>query len=466
MSKAPLHLFLDTEVFKRDPHRRKGPFRAISALARRRRVRLHTSEVCLSEFRVERNQLITEAIERLHSAIAKAKFIQPLADEPLLDLVISDLPAIASAKRGAMEESLETWIKEQGLTIHKVRPPDAERIIRLYFEGEPPFQRPRNRADFPDAFIFLALQRMAGRRKHVTCISNDAGFRRACESAAIDCHDSIETFLTESGLLSELRTGHLEAQMEALALILREGGIQRRLSELAKEQLVGQRMLIFYPVETRATVVSADDLAAAFPDQRLGYFGSGLVKVPFSARTMVDLRVEAPLDRVTAKGELSELARADDVIGGMLRRMIVFKADLLINMNPTAIEEEARPDDIRRELETAQLDLDDLIILPSPSDTKNVYSAHAMDQARAELAAGNLEVELEADEERDRLARARWVGLPEELHGVHEGFELGPQSRFLIAPMPRFESWVRLFKKELLEAEQGADQDAEAPDGR
>jgi hypothetical protein len=99
--------------------------------------------------------------------------------------------------------------------------------------------------------------------------------------------------------------------------------------------------------------------------------------------------------------------------------------------------------------------IDDLVVNHETGSSgklaRDAFERHAFDEAHEQINAGNLDIELDTAEERDRLARARWFSVPAHLQGKRGDFIIGEDARVKIAPMPRFENWVRILKKYLLE---------------
>lgn len=70
----------------------------------------------------------------------------------------------------------------------------ADRVLGLYWDGKPPFDKRAKRSEFPDAFALLALQDWANLHGPVIVVSSDSDWRRTC-TGALQYFQTLETLL-------------------------------------------------------------------------------------------------------------------------------------------------------------------------------------------------------------------------------------------------------------------------------
>ena len=82
------------------------------------------------------------------------------------------------------EELFENFIKEIDAEILGTDLIDLDTIIDDYFEIKPPFEEgEKKRKEFPDAFIANQVRKRFGDAEDVAIISNDTGFKKACQQS-------------------------------------------------------------------------------------------------------------------------------------------------------------------------------------------------------------------------------------------------------------------------------------------
>ena len=82
------------------------------------------------------------------------------------------------------EELFENFIKEIDAEILGTDLIDLDTILDDYFEIKPPFEEgEKKRKEFPDAFIANQVRKRFGDAEDVAIISNDTGFKKACQQS-------------------------------------------------------------------------------------------------------------------------------------------------------------------------------------------------------------------------------------------------------------------------------------------
>lgn len=458
-----LDIFLDTEVLRRDPTRRTGPFHALMNLALAGVVRLHISEISVREFLSSQELKIRDAEEKAKVGLrGLQRLCRAEDDRAVIQSALNGCEQAAASAIENMENQFREWLEEAGVTVNRIKPEHAERVFGDYFSGSPPFKRVKNREDIPDAFIWQAVTDLRRERPRVVLVSGDNGFAAACRSGHLGITHCLSLGeLIETGELAEvLRQGLLDSQMQLAGKLFSEWvEVSSRVNELVSQELLGRRVFFFYPVEADYMVRKVERLGRFFLEGDPQYYGDGILAFPFSGRALCE--VTAAISRARAENLPAEatsglIDSGEEGFELPLLRTLVFSGALRVTVDARVLGSPVPPDQVLEELVAGEVALGSLAIhwerggsnLPS-----DVFQRHAMDEVIAQIEAGDLETEIEESEEADRVSRARWFPVPEHVrlasHGG--GLRFGEDARVQIAPMPRFEHWVRLLKRTLLE---------------
>lgn len=211
-----IDVVIDTNIYRADPKREKAAFRVLTKLAENGFFRIHIPRVVEREFSSQ--QLLS-----LESTFGDAsKFVSNVRkkiSEPLAANV-KDIEGLIEALRSKAEEeasgSLSRWADEIGATLHEPQPYHGQLVLDAYFSGGAPFSQPKERKDFPDAFIFESVRDLASEKAHLHVVSGDNNLRAACEKIQkVTVFGSLEDFLKSKPCLDAAH--HLE-HLEKLSL--------------------------------------------------------------------------------------------------------------------------------------------------------------------------------------------------------------------------------------------------------
>lgn len=443
----PIRVFLDTEPLRRDPARRSAHFEALTHLAERELVALHISQLSVREFSTS----IEAELGAVASTLAdEARTLKRFASSLVARAYVQDHEKLTNEllRRLRLDsaESLQSWLDKCAVTVHEVDGCHLKSVLDSYFAGDPPFAKIKNRADFPDAFIGESLREVASAGEQVCFVSGDQRLRSAASGMVnVAVFESIGELLKTPELSSVLGSGVLESQ---LALIEDAFEAWMAQSESAKaavaKELYGRRVLFFYPLEGHYQVARVESVNRVVEAGKPVALGEGNILIAFSgfATCLVDaVQVAEP------RPEGSSLT---------ISRELVFGGALRFSLPADVLGKAIGTDRLLDALIEAEVEIDELTIHweeGKKSLPAEVFQRLAMDEAQRQLRAGDLEVELDEDEERDRLSRARWVDLPESFHGTHGKFTIREGAKFKISPMQRFEHWVRTLKRVSIDRE-------------
>jgi hypothetical protein len=191
-----IDVVIDTSIYRADPKREKAAFRVMTKLATNGFVRVHIPHVVEREFS-------TQQLTSLDSTFGEArKFVSSVrkrVSESLtqevngIDKLIEALRAKAEAE---VASSLSKWASDISAEIHATKPHHGELVLNSYFSGDAPFSQPKERKDFPDAFIYESIRDLAKLKGTVYVVSADESLRNACSKLkGVTAYDALEEFL-------------------------------------------------------------------------------------------------------------------------------------------------------------------------------------------------------------------------------------------------------------------------------
>lgn len=456
-----MHVFLDTEPLKRDPWRRSGPFHALTLLAATGKLTLHLSDLSISEFLTWQEGLVKEAAAK---AIRALKDLERVAEVEIRgdEGLATTLSAIAEQACAEIETRLREWIDQARVTVHRIGPQHAEWVFRDYFAGAPPFRKEKARTDLPDAFIWRQVTELAKEVSNVVFVSGDQALRaeiaKARQDGGVSYCSSVEELVETGDLPNSLREGLRESQIDLIREVFSPWAeSSERVTGLVAGSIRGRTALFFYPVEGDYEIQEVLEIARLLIEGTPRHYGDGLLAFEFSGRALCRLALFVSPTHAASipRGIPAALSETSD--GGVtvtIPRTLVIRGTLLVQLTPTLLGSLVPQEAIVRALDGADVVVDAVQFDRQTGGgvfPHDVYHRHAAEAALAEIAAGNLETDLDGHEEADRHARARWVPIPESLHGTHGKFVLGKDSSLKIAPQPRFEQWVRVLKRLIIE---------------
>ena len=375
----------------------------------------------------------------------------PAAEKALVD--------IGAASADTLRSALDDWCASHGVQIHPVHETHGRKVVDASLAGAAPFRKPKERTDFPDAFIFQALSGLANSRPKVAFVSGDPRFAEACRSAlpAVAVFTTIEQLLELPTLTQYLRERILDEQFEKVADRLSLAiGKSGEIPPQVTKALIGRRVIIHFPVAGVATVEHVEHAPIVFVGGDIIYFGGGMITMPFTTRAVAELVLLAPAEAFDeARVEAYALIRRGDngTLEIVLKRTLVASGTLLIGIDPAVLEQQMPENELNDALEKAEVVLESLSIYGDGSGAidKNAVLEHAVDEAHRQLEAGDFDTSLDEAEESERLSRARWVDVPPQFQGKHGNIIITDQAQFKIAPLLRFENLVKIFKQSILE---------------
>ncbi len=456
-----IDVILDAEVLKRDPSRRKGPFRALIALFASDMIKLHIPEVAAKEYLTHQHDFVRNISAKALQSIKQFHRL-PLQQEKLAELSkFEDLAREIEAESiKNIDGNFKDWCTSNNVEIPSVESTHGSQVIKAYFSGDPPFKSRKNRSDIPDAFIWMAIRDICEKAKKVALISGDKKLVASCESGPnnLECFQSIEEFLTKSGLGITLTHGVLESQIEKIVNVLQtEFIINTRVLDLMTEELLGRKVTVFYPLEGAYEIASVNKIRRPTMEGLITYYGDGLLSASFTAIAECDLQLMTTreiLGHYSTESFESIRSTSDETIEVTISRHHVFGGLFLFAIDKYTIERECKFDKLKNQLLKSDFVLESIGVFPGTDEnivSADSFSKHAHLDALKQIEDGNLNYDIDPKEEEDRKNRKKWFDLPEEMAGKYGDITIKEGAQVEIAPFPRFENWVKVLKKNIIE---------------
>lgn len=204
-----IDVVIDTSIYRADPKREKAAFRVLTKLATNGFVRVHIPHVVEREFS-------TQQLSSLESTFGEAKKFVSSARKKVSESLaqeINGMDKLIEAFRTKAEEdvatSLSRWATDIKAEIHATKPHHGELVLNSYFNGDAPFSQPKERKDFPDAFIYETVRDLATLKVALHVVSADENLRNACSKVnGVSAYDSLEEFLKSEACVDAAH--HLE----------------------------------------------------------------------------------------------------------------------------------------------------------------------------------------------------------------------------------------------------------------
>jgi rRNA-processing protein FCF1 len=274
---AVYHVVLDTSTLKRDPQRRTSEFRLLEELIREKHVRVHLPSIVVEELvsglAADYRRQINGALDALRGV--RRDFLESDGKNP-----IATLRDLAEAAEEKWRADVSAWMKRNDISVHNVPLEAAAAAINRYFSGMAPFRAPKNRNDFPDAFIWETVTALVERFGKLEFISGDTGFSAAAEALKkVRRHESLADFTSTA--VSELNARLFDRLLE---LALDDTWLERPVYTELPSLLIGKDIAIAGFKDSTAEVEDASDPYAIEVNgsaaRRIDKFR---VLVPFSA---------------------------------------------------------------------------------------------------------------------------------------------------------------------------------------
>jgi PIN domain-containing protein len=289
-----LHVLLDSCIYRSDRKRNRPAFRRLTRLAKASKLQLHVPAYVKGEVVSQQQYDIAENLAKLKTL---ADAILRTTEEGELTKASRDIEQIAndigSRADDLLANDFQTWLADVKAIEHAVQPEHAARVTEAYFAGGPPFRAPKNRQDFPDAFIWQTALDLVKEHGELTVVSSDGRLRAAAEEHDhMEGYETLDKFIESSecqDALEELTvdervTTNLEHAKQLLPKVKDE--LLHRMGPDLVHELAGKeiRHRSIPEDNNEARILMVDEpqnVALGF--ENLEYYGDADIGIPFTA---------------------------------------------------------------------------------------------------------------------------------------------------------------------------------------
>lgn len=191
-----IDVVIDTSIYRADPKREKAAFRILTKLATNGFAQVHIPHVVEREFSTQQLLSLENTFSEARKFVSSArkKVSESLAQEVSgIEKIVEEFRAKAEAEVGS---SLSKWAADINAKIHATQPHHGELVLNSYFSGAAPFSQPKERKDFPDAFIYESIRDLVTLKSSLHVVSADENLRNACSKVkGVRVYDALEEFL-------------------------------------------------------------------------------------------------------------------------------------------------------------------------------------------------------------------------------------------------------------------------------
>lgn len=192
-----LHVIIDTSIYRNDPKRGKGAFRALTRLCEGGKVVLYIPAYVKGEFVSQQKVAVEDEIRKIITAAQS--ITRRSGDERLTNFSeeISKAAEKILPKASALTtEEFTRWAKRCRAFSCKINSEHAERVMNDYFAGEAPFSSVKHREDIPDSFIWQTVLDVATKKKRVYFVANDGQLFKAAKALSnVTAHRTLDEFV-------------------------------------------------------------------------------------------------------------------------------------------------------------------------------------------------------------------------------------------------------------------------------
>ena len=186
MIKYPIYVTVDTNILDAAKYdfSEKSVFQLLVNYVKKGKVKVVLSNIVV----MEAKKHIAKSSADVYSLIKKLKkdALKATSNYQIKQLGLEDNLKLSVEKAEIMQKSINLlceYIEDLNAEILDTSKIDLDAIIEDYFEIRAPFQAgEKKRKEFPDAFIANQIRERFGHEEKVAIISNDKGFKEACQS--------------------------------------------------------------------------------------------------------------------------------------------------------------------------------------------------------------------------------------------------------------------------------------------
>lgn len=193
-----INVTLDTSILRQDIYLEKAFFSALKKLCEENVVKLHIPFLVREEFLSQINEHLKPFKEILKNLKLLSNKKLTTSQKLVIDQTEENITTIKSEYEKHITDNFNEWMEAVNAQVHEIKPHHTSKVFESYFKGAPPFKGVKNRSDFPDAYIFEAINELSTELEHLHVIIGDKFLLESCKTLGnISCHESLDVFLKE-----------------------------------------------------------------------------------------------------------------------------------------------------------------------------------------------------------------------------------------------------------------------------
>jgi PIN domain len=294
-----LHVIIDTSIYRKDPKRTTGAFRALTRLCEGKKVTLYVPEYVKREFLSQQKIAVEDEIRNIKTG-AKSISRRSL-DEKLIafaDEVGGAADKILPKIGVRTTEEFTRWAKRCKAVASKIKLEHALRVTDDYFEGAAPFTSVKNRNDIPDSFIWQTVLDLADGKKRVYFVVHDGALVKSAQSLSnVTVYETLEAFIDSpecKKALEDLTTEVVARNIARAKLILSrsesslKGTVEKDIVDALMNGTVHDSSI---PDDNGEGVIMGADSPenVTFNFEGIEYYGGSEIGIPFTATVDCEL---------------------------------------------------------------------------------------------------------------------------------------------------------------------------------
>lgn len=306
MFEYPINVTLDTNIFDAAKYdfEENSTLQLLAKYVRSGKVKVVLSNIVVKE--AEKH--IAEQGMKICSIVQKAKSdMRKIATKQMMEHIgLSDLLEISVDKdlvRTKSIDLLNKYIEDIDAEIMDTKQIDWEAIIEDYFEIRPPFQQgEKKRKEFPDAFIAEQIRKRFGTDETVVIISNDKGFKTACQNT------SNHIFFSSLGeFYNELNKQEQEAYEETIRVV--ENIRNRISSEISEYVFYNENIEVIGLSQDKDGIIEGYDYSETYLDT--------IENLSFAVYSVDDMNSRSFIVTIKCKADITANCYYDDYENGI-----------------------------------------------------------------------------------------------------------------------------------------------------
>lgn len=188
-------LILDSSVFRQVPKLNSQLFKEIVKYTRAGIYKLYIPEIVEREYI---SWIKSEAQKSYDNVVKATQLLNKYYEDPKIlgfDFSFNATASVAVNEiNGILKKVISNWNDfkiNTGATVIPIQSDHGKLVMDAYFDGGKPFNKIKNRADIPDAFIYFSMKEILKGGEKIVFVSGDKKFSKEVQGETILCFESI-----------------------------------------------------------------------------------------------------------------------------------------------------------------------------------------------------------------------------------------------------------------------------------